>query len=66
MTVPVGPISSFSTHATITTHRFQASAKIPPECEWFANLTNTNTGRPDPQDINNIQATASLRWLGVF
>jgi len=66
MTVPVCPISHLSTHATITTHWFQASTKIPPDCDWFANLTNTNAGRPDPQDINNIQATAGLRWPGVF
>jgi hypothetical protein len=66
MTVPVGPITRLSTHTTITTHRFQTFAKIPPECECFANLTHTNIGRPDLQGIKDMKATTGLRWPGVF
>ena len=39
---PVHPIAS---PGTLTTDQFQSLAAIPPELEWFANLTNANTRR---------------------
>jgi hypothetical protein len=34
---------------------------IPPELEWFANLTNAHTRRAYRQDIRDFQAFAGLR-----
>jgi len=33
--------------------QFQTLAEVPPEIEWFANLTNANTRRAYEQDIND-------------
>jgi integrase/recombinase XerD len=43
-TAPV-PVPRLTSPATLTTHQFQDLAAIPPELEWFANLTNANTRR---------------------
>ena len=59
-TVPV-PVIPLPPLAILTTDQFQDLAEIPPELEWFANLTNTNTRRADQQDIRDFQTSAGLR-----
>ena len=40
------PITVHLTSArTLTPGQFQGLAEVPPEIEWLANLTNTNTRR---------------------
>jgi integrase/recombinase XerD len=46
---------------TLTATQFDTLADIPPEIEWFANLTNPNTRRAYRQDIKDFQAFAGLR-----
>lgn len=41
--------------------QFQGLADVPPEIEWFANLTNANTRRAYQQDITDFMAFAGLR-----
>jgi integrase/recombinase XerD len=43
-TVPV-PVTQATPPLTLTATQFQGLAEIPPELEWFANLTNPNTRR---------------------
>jgi site-specific recombinase XerD len=45
----------------LSTAQFQTLAEVPPEIEWFANLTNTNTRRAYRQDIADFMAFAGLR-----
>ncbi len=58
-TAPV-PVPRLTSPATLTTHQFQDLAAIPPELEWFANLTNANTRRAYRQDIKDFMAYAGL------
>jgi hypothetical protein len=44
----------------LTAVQFQNLAAIPPEFEWFANLTNPHTRRAYQQDITDFQAFAGL------
>src|SRR6266545_6276397 len=44
----------------LSTAQFQTLAEVPPEIEWFANLTNANTRRAYEQDINDFMAFAGL------
>jgi integrase/recombinase XerD len=55
--VPVHPVAP---PAILTTDQFQTLAEIPPELEWFANLTNANTKRAYQQDIHDFQAFAGV------
>ena len=41
--------------------QFQTLANVPPELEWFANLTNANTRRAYRQDVEDFMAFAGLR-----
>jgi site-specific recombinase XerD len=50
----------------LTTTQFQALADVPPEIEWFANLTNANTRRAYQQDIEAFMAFAGLRHPEQF
>jgi site-specific recombinase XerD len=50
----------------LTTAQFQTLADVPPELEWFANLTNPNTRRAYEQDIQDFQAFAGLRQPEEF
>jgi integrase/recombinase XerD len=43
-TAPV-PVPRATSPASLTDDQFQTLASIPPELEWFANLTNANTRR---------------------
>jgi integrase/recombinase XerD len=56
--VPVHPVTS---PAALSTAQFQTLAEVPPELEWFANLTNANTKRAYRQDIRDFQAFAGVR-----
>ena len=58
-TVPV-PVPPVPSPATLTTDQFQTLFEIPPELEWFANLTNANTRRAYQQDIKDFQAYAGV------
>jgi hypothetical protein len=60
-TVPV-PVSHLTPCARLTAAQFDPLAEIPPELEWFANLTTANPRRAYRQDITDFQAFASLRW----
>jgi len=50
----------------LTLAQFQTLADVPPEIEWFANLTNTNTRRAYQQDIEDFMAFAGLRQPEEF
>jgi site-specific recombinase XerD len=39
---------------------------VPPEIEWFANLTNANTRRAYRQDLADFMAFAGLRQPAQF
>lgn len=39
---------------------FQRPADVPPEAEWFANLTNENTKRAYREDV-----TSFMRFVGI-
>lgn len=44
----------------LTPTQFQTLADVPPEIEWFANLTNANTRRAYRQDITDFMSFAGL------
>src|SRR5207244_3089385 len=50
----------------LSSAQFQTLAEVPPEIEWFANLTNANTRRAYEQDINAFMAFAGLRQPTEF
>jgi integrase/recombinase XerD len=51
---------------TLSQAQFQGLADVPPEVEWFANLTNANTRRAYRQDIGDFMAFAGLRQPEQF
>lgn len=51
---------------TLTPGQFEGLAEVPPEIEWFANLTNANTRRAYRQDIDDFMAFAGLRQPEQF
>jgi integrase/recombinase XerD len=51
--------------APLTAVQFQTLADVPPEIEWFANLTNPNTRRAYRQDIRDFQAFAGRKSSGT-
>jgi hypothetical protein len=60
-TAPV-PLSHLTPSAGLTATQCDPLAEIPPELEWFANLTTAHPRRAYRQDITDFQAFASLRW----
>jgi site-specific recombinase XerD len=62
MTTATALVSS----GTLTVTQFQHLAEVPPEIEWFANLTNTNTRRAYRQDLADFMAFAGLRQPAQF
>ena len=46
---------------TLTIAQFDTLADVPPEIEWFANLTNANTRKAYRQDIEEFMAFAGLK-----
>src|SRR5207245_4299147 len=50
----------------LSTAQFQTLAEVPPEIEWFANLTNANTRRAYQQDIEDFMAFAGLQHPEEF
>ena len=50
----------------LTAAHFQHLAEVPPEIEWFANLTNAKTRRAYRQDIDDFMAFAGLRQPEQF
>ena len=46
--------------------QFQGLADVPPEIEWFANLTNANTRRAYQQAIEDFMAFTGLRQPEQF
>src|SRR5262245_34260507 len=52
--------------STLTVTQFQHLADVPPEIEWFANLTNANTRRAYRQDLADFMAFAGLRQPAQF
>jgi len=51
---------------TLSMAQFQTLAEVPPEIEWFANLTNANTRRAYRKDIKDFMAFAGLRQAAQF
>lgn len=51
---------------SLSVTQFQHLAEVPPEIEWFANLTNANTRRAYRQDIEDFIAFAGLRQPEQF
>jgi integrase/recombinase XerD len=52
--------------ASLSAMQFQDLSDVPPELEWFANLTNANTRRAYQQDIKDFQAFGGLRQPEAF
>src|SRR5262245_33661684 len=52
--------------STLSVTQFQHLADVPPEIEWFANLTNANTRRAYQQDLADFMAFAGLRQPAQF
>src|SRR5262249_39944544 len=52
--------------STLNVTQFQHLADVPPEIEWFANLTNANTRRAYRQDLVDFMAFAGLRQPAQF
>lgn len=50
----------------LSSAQFQTLADVPPELEWFANLSNTNTRCAYRQDIEDFMAFAGLRHPEEF
>jgi len=50
----------------LTAAQFQNLVDVPPEIEWFANLTNANTQRAYQQDVEDFMAFAGLRHPEQF
>jgi len=50
----------------LTLVQFQSLADVPPEIEWFANLTNANTRRAYRQDIADFMGFAGLHRPEAF
>jgi integrase/recombinase XerD len=61
MAVPVPNAQTPTLPVPFTTVQFQDLAAIPPELEWFANLTNANTRRAYQQGIHDFMTFAGLR-----
>jgi integrase/recombinase XerD len=66
MTTPAPNVLTPILPVPLTAVQFQDLAEIPPELEWFANLTNPNTRRAYQQDIQDFQAFAGLRQPEQF
>ena len=50
----------------LTAEEFQGLAEVPPEVEWFANLTNANTRRAYRVDVGQFMDFAGIRWPEEF
>jgi site-specific recombinase XerD len=61
MALPAPNAPTAALPVPLTAVQFQDLAAIPPELEWFANLTNLHTRRAYQQDIHDFQAFAGLR-----
>jgi integrase/recombinase XerD len=66
MTTLPAPVHPAGQTVSLTRTQFDTLADIPPELEWFANLTNPNTRRAYRQDIADFQAFAGLRQPEEF
>src|SRR5713101_3489349 len=60
------PPAALLPSSTLTPAQFLTLADVPPEIEWFANLTNANTRRAYRQDIHDFMAFAGLREPADF
>ena len=60
--LPPAPLSPIG----LSPAQFHTLADVPPEIEWFANLTNVNTRRVSRQDIEDFMACAGLRHPEEF
>jgi len=54
-------IAAVTPSRTLTLAQFDILSDVPPEIEWFANLTNANTRKAYRQDIHDFMAFAGLR-----
>jgi integrase/recombinase XerD len=51
---------------TLTIAQFDTLSDVPPEIEWFANLTNANTRKAYRQDIHDFMTFAGLQRPAQF
>ena len=66
MTMPAPNALAPLAGRTLTPAQFESLADVPPETEWFANLTNANTRRAYRKDIKDFMAFAGLRQAAQF
>lgn len=59
------PLAALRTR-TLSAAHFQTLADVPPELEWFANLTNVNTRRAYRQDLADFTTFAGLQHPEAF
>ena len=62
----MAPATTIVLSSPLTVTQFQHLADVPPEIEWFANLTNANTRRAYRQDLADFMAFAGLRQPAQF
>jgi integrase/recombinase XerD len=61
MTIAPFPVTPLTLPVHLTASQFHTLAAIPPELEWFANLTNANPRRAYQQDIKDFMACTRLQ-----
>src|SRR3989449_861371 len=66
MTMPAPNALAPRARHTLTPAQFESLADVPPENEWFANLTNANTRRAYRKDIKDFMAFAGMRQAAQF
>lgn len=55
------PSGAGSSTRLLTAAEFQSLADVPPEMEWFANISNANTRRAYKNDVHGFMAFAGIR-----
>ena len=50
----------------LTAAEFRGLAEVPPELEWFANITNPRTRRAYQQDVRDFTAFVGIIRPGTF
>jgi len=50
----------------LTAAEFRGLAEVPPELEWFANITNPRTRRAYPQDVRDFTAFVGIARPEAF
>lgn len=61
-----GSVSILPGERLLTAAQFQSLSEMPPEAEWFANITNVNTLRAYRNDVKEFMAFTGIRESADF